>query len=190
MRSANETSPVVGFIAGEEAASGLTVPASGDLVGVQVQWDSLIGFNPSTIERFVNVYSGGTFPTPGPLFGQVSLPPLSDGSANEIRHLDPPTNSLPSQIPVVAGQTIVVALEFLNTTGGFSSSFEADADEIQVNKNSIFTIPGDWADAVPAGVPGDFGLRAILQPVPEPASAGLVALGLAQVWFLARRRFP
>lgn len=178
--------PLVGFIPGEQAASWLTVPSTGTLVGVQVQWDSLIGINPTTLERFVNIYSGGTFPTPGPLLAQVNLPPLSDGSANEFRHLDPTTNLIPMQIPVISGQTIVVALEYLNNTsgGGVPSSVETDADGIQAGKNSIFAIPGGWADAALVGVPGDFGLRAIIQPIPEPTTALLLAMGstLAICW--------
>ena len=182
--------PVVGFVPGEMAAGWLTVPISGHLVGVQVQWDSVIGINPPALERFVNIYSGGTFPTPGALLAQVNLPTLSDGSANEIRHLDPPANTVSLQVPVTAGQTIVVALEYLNNTsgGGVPSSVEADADGITPGRNSIFAIPGGWADAAAVGVQGDFGLRAILQPIPEPASVVLFALGVTQICLLPRRR--
>lgn len=184
-------SPVVGFVPGEQAASWLTVPITGDLVGVQVQWDSLLGGNTNVVERYINIYGGGTFPTPGPLLAQVNLPSLNDGSKNEMRFLDPGTNLVPIQVPVAAGQTVVIALEFLsNTSGGnpFVSSVEADADGIQATKNSIFTVPGGWSSAAAANVPGDFGLRAILKHVPEPTTAGLLAIGLAHVWLLRWRR--
>ena len=184
-------SPVVGFIPGEQAASWLSVPSTGDLVGVQVQWDSLLGGNVNVLERFINIYAGGTFPTPGPLLAQINLPLLNDGSTNEIRHLDPGADNMPLQVPVTGGQTIVVALEFLNNNSGgnpFLSSVEADADGIQAGKNSIFAIPGGWAAANLVGVPGDFGLRAILQPVPEPMSGLVGAIGLAQFLLFTRRR--
>ncbi len=51
----------------------------------------------------------------------------------------------------------------------------------------IFAIPGGWADACLLAVPGDFGIRAILDPIPEPSIMVffLSALGFGMV---VRRR--
>ena len=183
--------PLLSFVPGEQTASWLTAPGAGSIVGVQVQWGSLFGGNPTTQERFINIYAGGTFPTPGPLLGQIPNPMLVDGSNNEFRHLDPPTNSVPINFPIAAGQSVVVALEYLNNNSGggpFVSGVEFDTDgNIQPNKNAVFAVPGGWIDAIPAGVLGDFGIRAIFQPVPEPASGLVLVVGLLGICATVRR---
>lgn len=163
---------MLAFIPGEQAASWFISPTAGDIVGVQIQWDSILGANPTSTEMFVNIYGRGTFPTPGPLLAQIPFPLLSDGSADEMRYLDPPVNSVQMSIPVTSGQSFVVALEFLNQNAGFAlaSGVEIDQDGITPNANSVFAIPGGWFDAGQVGVTGDFGIRAIVRPVPEPAS--------------------
>jgi len=173
--------PLLAFLQGEQTATWHTAPVTGNIVGVQVQWDSLFGGNPASPEMFINIYAGGTFPTPGPLLAQIPGPLLNDASANEIRHLDPPTNAVPLLIPVNAGQMFVVALEYQNTNSGnaFGSGVEFDQDGIQAGANSVFAIPGGWADAALVGVLGDFGIRAIIQQIPEPVSSTLLTFGLA-----------
>ena len=117
-------------------------------------------------------------------------PVLIDGATNEFRFLDPPVDSVPLQVPVIAGQTFVVAIEFLNQQAQgnpFVPSVEYDADGCQAGVNAVFTIPGGWADACLAGVPGDFGIRAIVNPIPEPATfLVMMAGGLSML--LKRRR--
>ena len=187
--SGGSNNPLLAFVPGEQAASWFVSPTAGAIVGVQIQWDSLFGGNPTSTERFVNIYGGGTFPTPGPLLAQIQLPMLNDGSANEMRHLDPPVDSVPVNIPVTSGQSFVVALEFLNQNAGnnFGSSVEFDQDGITPNVNSVFAVPGGWIDAGAAGLTGDFGIRAIVRPVPEPAG-GLLVLGLTWIVAIGRRK--
>ena len=156
--------PLPAFVPNEQAAAWLTTPVAGDIVGVQVLWDSLFGGNPSSQELGIHIYAAGTFPTPGGLLASVTGPLLVDGSVNEFRYLDPPTNSVALQVPVSAGQTFVVAIEFLNQSSGnmFASGVGYDGDGCQTGKNSVFAIPGDWSDACLLGVAGDFGIRAIV----------------------------
>ncbi len=182
--------PLLAFLQGEQTATWHTAPVTGNIVGVQVQWDSLFGGNPASLEMFVNIYAGGTFPTPGPLLAQIPGPLLNDASANEMRHLDPPTNAVPLLVPVTAGQTFVVALEYQNTNSGnqFGSGVEIDQDGIQAGANSVFVLPGGWADAIPLGVTGDFGIRAIVQQIPEPISSTLLSFGLALSLLVFRQR--
>ena len=182
--------PLLAFLPNEQAATWHVAPAAGNIVGVQVQWDSLVGTNTGALELFVNVYLGGTFPTPGALAAQVVGPSLNDGSNNEMRHLNPPTNTIPLNVPVTAGQTVVVALEFANASNPapFGSGVEIDQDGIQLGKNSIFAQPGGWAAAGPVGVTGDFGIRAVFAFVPEPTSAALLYGCLAALCLSRQRR--
>jgi hypothetical protein len=180
--------PLNAFLVGEQAASWFTSPVNGDLVGVQIQWDSQFGGNPNSQEFAVYIYAGGIFPTPGPLLAQIVAPVLTDGSANEMRYLDPPADTSPLQVPVTPGQSFVVALEFFNQNSGnlFASSVEIDQDGILPGVNSVFALPGGWLDAGPQGVTGDFGIRAIVNQIPEP-SALLLALAFTSLWTTSRR---
>ncbi len=113
------------FIAGERAASTLTSSCTGDVVAAQVYWASQFGGAPDSTELELAFFAAGSFPVPGPVLlnqgganAQISGPVLSEGVMNEFRHLDPPTNLVPMKIPVVAGQSIVLALQFLNDNNG------------------------------------------------------------------------
>ncbi len=181
-------SALTAFITGERVSSWITIPTTGDIVGVQFAWGSLFGGAPATTETAITISSAGTFPTPGATLATIANPTLVDMVAvNEFRFLDPPTNNNPVQIPVTAGQTIVIDLEFFNTNSGnnFASSIEHDQDGIQVGVNSVFA-SGVWTDAALLGVTGDFGIRAILDPIPEPSTVPLFLFGLGVI--LARRR--
>jgi hypothetical protein len=171
--------PLPTFLPGERVAAWLTSPISGNIVGVQVWWDSQLGGNPAQMETAITVSAAGAFPTPGAALATVVGPTLSDGVLNEFRHLDPPTNLIPLSVPVAAGQTFVVDLEFFNQSSGnpLASSIEIDNDGITPGRNSVFVLPGGWMDAGPLGVTGDWGIRAII--VPEPSSAVLLVVGLA-----------
>ncbi len=165
--AAGSGTPLVAFLANEQAAAWLTTPVSGDIVGVQILWASQIGGAPASQELAIHVYDAGTFPAPGALLASVTAPVLIDGMVNEFRFLDPPTDSTPLQVPVTSGQTFVVALEFLNQQAAgspFVPSVEYDADGCQASKNTAFAIPVGWIDACAAGVTGDLGIRAILNP--------------------------
>ena len=182
--------PLLTFIPNEQAAAWLTTPVAGDIVGVQVLWASLFGGNPASQELGIHVYAAGTFPTPGALLASVTAPLMVDGSVNEFRHLDPPTNNIPLQVPVSAGQTFVVAIEFLNQNAGnqFGTSVEIDGDGCQPGKNSVFVIPGGWYNACSLGVSGDFGIRAVVNPIPEPASLTVLVPLLGGLALLRRGR--
>jgi hypothetical protein len=115
----------------------------------------------------------------------ITAPTLSDTGINEFRHLDAGL-TLPLQVPVSAGQTVVVALEFLNTNSGnpFAPSVVMDSDGCQPGLNAVNVMPGGWSDACPLGVSGDWVLRAVIdEAVPMPAASGavraLLALSLA-----------
>ncbi len=180
--------PLPQFLQNERAAAWLTAPVTGDIVGVQILWDSLFGGNPPSQELGIDLFAGGVFPSPGAPLATVVAPVLSDLTVNEFRHLDPPTNLVPLQVPVTAGQVFVVSLEFLNQSSGnpTASGVEFDGDGCQVNRNSVFTIPGGWTDACAAGVTGDFAIRAIIRPIPEPGTMLLTGVGL--VWVCGRGR--
>ena len=189
--------PLTQFISGERVAAWLTMPMAGDIVGVELFWSSQFGSAPASIETAITISAAGTFPTPGAVLATITAPTLLDAGSNVFSFLDPPTNSLPVQVPVSAGQVVVVDLQFLNTNSGnvFAPSIEFDSDGCQIGKNSVLAIPGGWADACALGVTGDLGIRAILRPVPEPTGTwivfGLVLRCLARRhWFcnLTRRR--
>jgi len=186
--------PLPNLLPNEIATTWLTAPVAGDIVGVQVFWDSAIGANPDSTETAIHIYSAGTFPTPGSALtsiGGTNGVTLKDRTLNEFRFTDPPTNSSPLSVPVSAGQTFVVGLEFLNQSSGnsFASSIEVDG-ALQTGKNSIYLNPpnGTWTSGTSVSLPGDFGIRAILKPVPEPATIALSILGGLFLCRIVRRR--
>jgi hypothetical protein len=184
--------PLPTFLPGERVASWLTAPVTGKIVGVQILWGSQFNANPSQLEMAITVSAGGAFPTPGAPLATIVAPTLADGIINEFRFLDPPTDLIPLMVPVAAGQTFVIDLEFFNQSSGnpMASSIEIDNDGIQPGKNSVFVLPGGWMDAGPLGVTGDWGIRAII--VPEPISAVILGIGLVVLfavrWPIARGR--
>ena len=178
-----DATPCQCFIPGEIPASWLTVPADGTLVGVQVFWQSPFGGQPDSLEMAVNIYAGGTFPTPGAVLSSVPGPVLTDGMFNEFRFEDPPFDTVAINVPVTAGQTIVVGLEIFNQSDGntFAASNSFDQDGCQASRNTVFTSPGGWADACVLGVTGDWAIRAIVVPdnnIPAVSTWGLVVLSL------------
>jgi hypothetical protein len=189
------------FIPGETVASRLPASCDGDIVGVRVYWASQFGGAPAQLEDSITLFSDG-FPTPGaPLLNQgavnavIPLPTLIDGSMNEFRFLDPPTNAVPLSVPVTAGQSFVIGLKLLNQSAGggpFAPSVVYDQDGCQSLRNAVDVIPGGWNDACPLGVTGDWVIRAVVdcQPSAVPAMggpalalllAGVAALGVAAI---------
>lgn len=175
--SAGAGTPLPAFLPGEIVAAWFTAPVTGNIVGVQILWDSILGGNPPSQEASIKVYSNGAFPTPGIPLAVITAPVLSDGTINEFRFLDPPQDSVALQVPVISGQSFVVGLEFLNQSSGnpVASAIEIDQDGCQSGLNSVFVMPGGWTDACLLGVTGDFGIRAIVTP--EPATLGLLLIG-------------
>ncbi len=190
MPVAGAGTPLQAFVPNEIAAGWFTTPVTGDLVGVQILWNSLFGFNPPTLELGIHIYQGGAFPTPGPPVATIPGPVLQDTTINEFRDLDPPANQVPLSVPLIAGETFVVGLEFLNQNANnqFASSIEIDNDGCTAGANSVFVIPGAWQNACQLGVNGDFGIRAIVREVPEPGTACFAAMTIA--WMGMRRREP
>jgi hypothetical protein len=137
-------------------------------------------------ETAIRVYSAGTFPTPGATLATIVGPVLNDRTLNEFRFLDPPQDTVPLKVPVTAGQTFAVGLELLNQSSGnlLASAIEVDQDGCQAGRNSVLAQGSGWVNACSAGVNGDWGIRAIINPIPEPASLAL----LAAAALLVRRR--
>jgi hypothetical protein len=158
------------FIPGERAASWFTAPATGDIVGVQVFWASLFGGAPDQLETAITVSTNGTFPTVGVADATIPGPMLVDGSDNEFRTIDSPIDAIPLHVPVAAGQSFSVDIEFLNQSAGnaFAPSIETDADGTMAGAQSVFVMPGGWVDANPLGIQGDFAIRAIFAYAPTP----------------------
>ncbi len=133
------------------------------------------------LETAITVSSAGVFPAPGATLATIVAPPLADHTVNEFRYLDPSFDTIALQVPVTAGQTFVVDLEFLNQNSGnlFASSIEIDLDGTLPGVNSISVVgPDTWYDSHLLGVTGDFGIRAIINPIPEPSSYMLLLAAL------------
>ncbi len=152
------------------AATWHTAPLDGTIVGVQVVWGSAFGGASDSTEFAIHIYDGGTFPDPasGTPLASISGPVLTDGTSsgtiNEFRFLDPPDDKTPLSVSVTKGQDFIVALEFLNTNDGqdFSPSVKYDGEDCLSGTSAAFAIPGGWGDACTLGVPGNLGIRAIL----------------------------
>ena len=92
--SAGGGTPLPTFVPGEIITSWLTTPVTGDIVGMQVFWDSVTGANFPQQETAIRVYSAGTFPTPGATLATIVAPVLNDRTLNEFRFLDPPQDTI------------------------------------------------------------------------------------------------
>ncbi|GJM18190.1 MAG: hypothetical protein DHS20C14_04030 [Phycisphaeraceae bacterium] len=155
------------FVAGEEAAVWLTSPCDGDIVAIQIFWKSFLGGDTQKIEESIRIYEGDTFPTPGPLIDELLAPVLTDGFLNEFRYVDE-NQLIPLSIPVSAGDTFVVSLQFFNDNANdFSAgSVGSDGDGCQTGKNAIKLAagPDPWKNicTYQGGISGDWVIRAII----------------------------
>ncbi len=174
--SASQGTPLLAFLQGERAANWHTAPLAGTIVGVQVVWGTLFGGGSDSTEFAIHIYDGGTFPDPaaGAPLATISTPVLTDGTSsgtiNEFRFLDPPTDGTPLSVSVSKDQDFIVALEFFNTNDGqsFAPSVKYDGETCAGGTSTAFAIPGGWADACLLGVPGNLGIRAILDVTLTP----------------------
>ena len=151
---------VGGFHPGEQAAVWLTSPCDGTIVALQVAWLASDPGATFSLERNIWVYDGGTFPNPGAVLEQLEGPVLWPGVINEYRYLDD-NNSFPINIPVTAGQTFVVSLEFDNYTYPLSGSVVRDVDGCQNGRNALYDTGGSWSNFC-ALLAGDLVIRAVI----------------------------
>jgi len=157
---------VVGdFVAGEKAAAWLTSTVDGKVVAVQIGWASAGGTSPE-LGAGIDICRAGTFPNPGPLVQRVLAPQLTDPAVNEYRNLDM-DNPIPINVPVLAGERIVVALEYAfptNVAGG-SASIIRDAASVNGNNAIRVHLGGGsfaWFEARSLLVNGDFVIRMVV----------------------------
>ncbi len=156
---------VVGdFATGEHAGVRLTTPYNGNIVAIQILWLSATGGAQQSIEDGIHIYAdGGAFPTPGTELVMLEGPVLTPGSLNEFRTID--ENGTPLSVPVTAGQSFFVTLQFYNATdiAHGSASIVRDLDGCQPQRNvlkSAFPLNG-WFDFC-SFISGDVVIRAVV----------------------------
>ncbi|UCG32164.1 MAG: hypothetical protein JSU68_10915 [Phycisphaerales bacterium] len=135
------------FSPGEEAAAWLTSPCDGSIVEVHVGWyEGTLG-NPPSLEEAIHIRAAAGFPNPGTELETLVGPLMTPGGINIFTHLDQ-EQTIPVDVPVSAGQTFVVALEFANQTdvGNGGPSIVRDRDGCQASRNALFVLPGVWLD--------------------------------------------
>jgi len=173
-----------GFVAGEKAASWLTSPCTGNIVGVQVFWRSLSGGAAFVIGDAIDIHRAGSFPTPGELALSVLGPVMTDGVLNEFRYLDE-NNTIPISVPVAQNETFVVAYTFSENPPAVGPSVVNDSDGIQPNRNAIYAeiSPGlfFWFGSQALGVNGDWVIRAVVDCQAAAAQADVSAAITASV---------
>lgn len=160
------TVTIVGdFAVGERAAAWLTSPCDGTIVAVQVSWFAT-GAAPDSLEQSIRISSAGTFPNPGSTLFTIAGPLMVAGGINEFRD-DGMSN--PVSVPVTMGQTVVVDLQYANSTNIASGqpSIVRDMDGCQAGRNAIFaTPPGAWFNACSLGITGDLVIRMVVDCIP------------------------
>jgi hypothetical protein len=158
------------FIAGEEAAAWLTSPCDGNIVAVQIAWLEGSPGHGQSLEQAIHIYAAGSFPTPGGELEILEGPVMTPGYINEFRYLDQ-AQTIPLSVPVTAGQTFVVSLEYFNPTdvGNGGPSVIRDTDGCQNRRNALFAIPGGWLNFC-LFLNGDLVIRAIVDCA-EPQGA-------------------
>lgn len=166
------------FAGGEEAAVWLTSPCDGNIVAIQIFWRSLLGGQNPSLEDEIIIYSGGTFPNPGPVKDSFLGPALQDGGLNEFRFEDE-NQTIPISVPVSAGEEFVVSLKFFNSNNTDPSlpSIVSDANGCQPGKNAVKVNGAFWASACALGVSGDWVIRAVIECGGEPVGAACLPDG-------------
>lgn len=168
---------VVGdFIPGEEAGARLTSPCDGAIVAVQIGWLAQNGAPGASLERFIHIYDGATFPSPGAELQLLEAPLLTPGFLNEFRYIDE-DQLIPLNVPVTAGQQFYVTLEFDNPTdiANGSASVFRDPSGCTPGGNVLYAIPGGWFNFC-VFISGDLVIRAVIE-CPDPTGACCFADG-------------
>ncbi len=167
------------FVSGEIAAARLTSPCNGTIVAVQILWLEGTPGHPPSLESAIYIWQGNTFPAPGAELAFLEGPVLTPGYWNEYRYLDE-AQTIPLQVPVVAGQQFYVGLQFYNPTdvGNGGPSVVRDVDGCQSGKNSLYAIPGGWLNFC-IFLTGDLAIRAVVD-CPGPTGACCHASGLCE----------
>lgn len=185
---------------GTRLAARLTSPVDGTIVGVQIWWGSLSGLAPPSEEVAIRIseFDGSTY-IPAATLAAINAPVLQDSGLNEFRFLDPATGLLPLSVPVSSGEDFFVDLELAPNS---YESGDPDRPSLLLDtvaptsgRNSGFLLRtvgsgGFWVpqftDAI-TGV-GNFGIRAIIRPVPEPSTYALAAIGAVALLAIRRRK--
>ena len=189
----NDASPAVGKLGSIDAGTRLgvllTVPSDGTIVGVKILWGSANGGAAPSQQAAISISSDTLLNPPNAPLAQILSPTLIDGGANEFRYLDPGVNSQPLSVPVFAGQILMVDLQYATSVPNSGPGIWYDA-ALQLGKNALYipNLTPYWVDAQLGSLAGDLGIQAIFQPVPEPGTLTLVALGMVGVLAVRRAR--
>ncbi len=172
---------VAGFIAGEEGGSRLTMPCDGNIVAVQVLWWAGDAGAPPHLGNNIWIRRGESFPTPGVILEQLEGPVFQPFALNEFRFLDE-NQTLPLQVGVLAGQTLLVSVEFGESTLPTTGSVVRDNNGCQPGRNALFAPNlGGWLDfcSFPIFLQGDLVIRAVVD-CQEPTGACCLTTGGCQ----------
>ena len=173
--------PVTHSRQGVRFAERLVAPVSGTLVGVQILWGSELGGASPSQQAAIRI-SDWFERSPEAALGTIDSPILIDGEINEFRYFDPATNLVPISIPVVASQIYSVDLEFLSGIEGEQNlpSILANTSPFGIRGSIYFPSSANWFNQIEVledwPSTGDFAIRAIIIPVPEPSSLSLTSL--------------
>ncbi|MCK4343078.1 MAG: hypothetical protein KAY37_15290 [Phycisphaerae bacterium] len=153
------------FLMGEQAGARLTSPCDGTIVAVQIIWLEGTPGHPQSLEEAIHIYTGAGFPIPGAELALLEGPVMTPGYINEFRYLDE-AQTIPLEVPVIAGENFYVTLEFYNPTdvGNGGPSVVRDTDECQSNRNVLYGDLGmgwNWYDFCML-ISGDLAIRAII----------------------------
>ena len=192
---------LIGTEVGERFAARLTSPIDGNLVGVQLVWGSINGSASPSQEAAIRISAadGDFFSSdpsvrePGTVLATVVAPTLLDVGLNEFRYLDPNTNLLPLNVPVAAGEDYYVDLELANiyAESADSPGLFFDAGPLLGMRSFVMAPSVALFGWIPTEIPivgaENLGIRAIIQPVPEPTSLVLMLLGGIGLCFATKR---
>jgi hypothetical protein len=157
------------FVAGNRAAARLTATCAGDIAGVEVLWRSPRGGAPAATEHALVIAeaapgggAGAPLVTRDGVVAVIESPTLVDGRFNEFRSLDA-AGTRPLRVPIGAGGSFAVALEFANTvaTAALPATLVYDADGCTRDRNAIYG-DGTWRDGCAQGLLGDLAIRAVV----------------------------
>jgi hypothetical protein len=177
--------------------NGFIVPVDGTVVGVQVWWGSPEGNTPPSQQPAIRI-SLGPLTNQMTTLATIDSPTLIDGVLNEYRFTDPGANSIPLSVPITAGTLLFVDLEVASPTpapGVANAPFiliDTDRFSNPNATNNFFLYQDGQTAWLPftLGMPGagGLGIRAIIQPVPEPSTFALAAISVVAILAVSRRK--